>query len=154
MLIDKNDYCFSYTDNTKNLVYRYSLASDIYCLSNKDFKDTITDINYEVNLNYDKIKQYDTNSSDYNKQAIGTINIKFRQNSSIYDKNFDLVLINVSKAPFTFSHSRLKNIFIYLTIIILVVFVLWLTIKSFQTQTSKSKRKKLKKRFDRRRLAR
>ena len=95
-ILDKNDYSFTYNDYNSNLCYTYTLIDDVYTLISSA-NTNIQTANYNVVLDYNKLKQYNIKSSNYINQVIGKINIEFRQNSSSYVKDFDLILTNISK---------------------------------------------------------
>ena len=142
-LLNKKDYSFSYTDYNSKLVYNYSLSENIFALSDITTTSDITAIGYDIDLDYDKLAQYDINSENYNNQVIGCINIKFRQNSSTYDKSFDLVLTNISRAPIYYNVNTFRAIIVcvlYLLLGILVILFIMSSIKKY----NQKKRTKLR----------
>ncbi len=139
-LLEKQDYCFSYSDNDSKLIYTYTIPENVFVLSNSDETAEPPNISYEVNLNYDKLKQYNITSQDYINQVVGTISITFIQNSSLYDKDFDLILTNISEMPLTMTEI-VSNILIYIFISILIIVFFVILFKIFAKSSRKKKRK-------------
>lgn len=138
-LVDKNNYSFSYTDLNRKLAYCYSISQDVLALSSVEQTSEPLVIDYSIDLDYDKLKQYDTTSENYKNQVVGSIKISFRQNFSTYDKEFDLVLNDVSEVPATFEEI-VTNITINIIIGIVIILILLLLIR-ISTKLSKKKRK-------------
>ena len=141
-LLNKDNYSFSYTDSDKNLIYNYSITEDIFALSSIDQASEPLVIDYTINLDYNKLTQYDITSEDYKNQVIGSIKISFRQNLSTYDKSFDLVLNDITEVPVTFS-KNISRILRNILIVILIIFILFILLKISTKLSKKSKNNRL-----------
>jgi len=138
-LLDESNYSFSYTDNDKKLVYNYSMAEDVFALSNAEETSEPLVVNYSVNINYIKLEQYDITSENYKNQVVGSIKMSFRQNASTYDKEFDLILDDISELPATTS-EHISNILNKILIIFVIIFVLFILLKILTTLSKKKNR--------------
>lgn len=125
-IVSKGDYTFSYENYENDMIYNYSMSDDVYTLSNTENTNELIAIDYEVSLDYDKLNKYDINTPDYKNQVIGSIKITFRQNSSTYDKEYDLKLDSIEQIPLLSRKSTQKTLtnIVYAILIILVLFIL------------------------------
>jgi len=141
-ILIKDDYSFSYRNNENNMIYDYSISDDIYSLSNTAETNELTIIDYNVSLDYDKLNKYDINTTEYKKQVVGNIKITFSQNSSTYDKKYDLVLDHMKKIPWLDREST-QELLINTLITIIVTFGIFILLKiSLKLLFKKNSRKK------------
>lgn len=143
-LLDKKDYSFSYSNKDKKVTYSYSLDEDIYALSNNDETSVPAVVNYTIDLDYNELNKYDITTKDYANQVVGKISIAFRQNSTIYDKEFDLVLNNISEIEPTLL-EKIADIFSTILIIVFCILVLLLIVLLNKFSRKSKKQKKAKK---------
>jgi len=137
-IINKDDYTFSYENYENDMIYNYSIVDDVYTLSNIENTNELIAVDYKVSLDYDKLNKYDINTSNYINQVIGSIKITFRQNSSTYDKEYDLKLDSIEQIPL-FSRKSTQRTLTNIIYAILIIFVLFLIIKMSIHITKKRK---------------
>lgn len=128
-ILDKSNYSFSYRNDENNMIYKYSILEDVFALTSNDSQNDLTIINYIVSLDYNKLNKYDNSTDNYKNQLVGTIKLTFSQNSSTYDKEFDLILENISDIPWLERKSTQKFLTnVLITIIIIFIFVILLRV--------------------------
>lgn len=147
-LLKKEDYTFTYENTENNMIYTYSLANDIYALRNEENDTKLTLIGYDISVNYDTLNKYDVNTKNYKNQAIGNIKLTLSQNSSTYDKEFELKLDNIEVIPWLkrkSTHKLLTNMFITIAAIFFLFILLKLRIKISKKKNKKCNNKYVKK---------
>lgn len=141
-ILEKKDYYFSYENTENDMIYSYSINDDIYTLTSIEDKSAISVVKYDISLDYDALSKYDINTEDYKNQVVGSINISFSQNSSIYDKKYDLVLHDIEQIPWLNRKSTqrlLTNILICIVCIFAFIILLITSIKTLKKKNKKTK---------------
>ena len=141
-ILEKSDYSFSYENTENDMIYSYSLADDIFTLTNTEENSAISVVKYDVSLDYDALSKYDINTEDYKNQVVGSIKIEFSQNSSIYDKEYDLVLQDIEQIPWLNrkgTQKLLTNILICIVCVLVFVILLKIFIKTLKKKKKKTK---------------
>ena len=141
-ILDKSNYKFSYENHENDMIYNYSIAADIYTLASAESEKELVAIDYEVSLDYDKLNKYDINTADYKNQVVGSIKITFRQNSSTYDKEYELKLDSIEQFPLL-SRKSTQRVLTNIVYAILIIFIFIILLK-ISTKILK-KRKEAKK---------
>ena len=109
MNIHKNDYTFSYKNIENDMIYNYEISDDIYVLATEEEQKAFTLVDYDIKLDYTTLNKYDINTEDYENQVVGNIKISFSQNSSTYDKEYDLILRDIELIPWLERKNTQKN---------------------------------------------
>lgn len=141
-ILNKMDYSFTYKNEENDNIYNYTISDDIYVLANEEEQNELTIVDYKINLDYDALASYNVNTENYKNQVIGSIKISFSQNSSTYDKEFDLVLDKIELIPWLERKSTQK-LLTNILITILIIFTLFLVLKLY-IKTSRKRKKKRK----------
>jgi len=140
-IIKKEDYRFTYENKENDMIYNYSIADDVYALSDTSNTNSLSVINYDISLDYNLLDNYDINTDNYKNQVVGSIKVTFSQNSSTYDKEYDLVINNISLRPWIERKSTQKLLTTILVIII-IIFVLFIVLKILIKLSSKRRKSK------------
>lgn len=140
-LLSKSDYAFTYENKENDIIYHYSIADDIYVLSSKEDLNELKRVSYNVNLDYTALNKYDINTKNYENQVVGSIKLSFSQNSSTYDKEYDLILNNIELIPWLERKSTQK-LLTNIVIFFIVTFAIIILLKIFVKISKNKKRSK------------
>ena len=121
------------------MIYNYSIADDIYTLTNVENEQELTIVDYKIKLDYTTLNKYDINTEDYKNQVIGSIKISFSQNSSVYDKEYDLVLNNIEQIPWL-NRKSTQKLLTNIVIVLITIMTLYILLRVY-VKLEKKKRK-------------
>lgn len=138
-ILNKSDYKYSYENTENNMIYNYSIADDIYTLTNIENTQDLTIVDYKIKLDYTTLNKYDINTEDYKNQVIGSIKISFSQNSSVYDKEYDLVLNNIEQIPWL-NRKSTQKLLTNIVIVLITIMTLYILLRVY-VKLEKKKRK-------------